>query len=109
MQKLLKVQVRQKQVASFVFWLLLTQFLAGCSIEASITSLLGDIKKPPSPKSNGAEIVSGSLSSVQKTTLSGYYVTSSAGVYTDQIAGRTPSGYRVYTTVHGQMISEDER
>lgn len=80
-------------------------FLSGCSLDAT----LEDISKPFIPffqKVSGAEFVSGSTAEYQ-TTLNGYKVMASVGHYIPNQALKTPNGYFVFSSVQGNMLSDE--
>lgn len=79
--------------------------LSGCSIDSSLFG----VKLPEviaQEKAQGAEIVSGSTQ--YRLTSNNYKVSASAGSVYDKLRGTTSNGYKVYITVQGQMLSEDE-
>ncbi len=77
----------------------------GCSLDSSLTGLsLEDLI--PFQKTQGAEIVAGSTQYFH--TANNYKVNASAGNVYDQLRGTTSNGYKVYITVQGQMISDNE-
>jgi hypothetical protein len=78
----------------------------GCSLD----SALFGVNPVPSlvyQKTQGAEIVSGSTQ--YRLTANNYLVSASAGSVYDKINGTTSNGYKVYLTVQGQMLSEEEQ
>ena len=77
----------------------------GCSID----SALFGVKVPDVAvltKTQGAEIVSGSTQ--YRLTSNNYLVSDSAGSVYDKVTGTTSNGYKVYITVQGQMLSEED-
>lgn len=79
--------------------------LTGCSIDSSLFGVkLPEVVAQEKP--SGAEIVSGSTQ--YQLTSNNYQVRASAGSVYDQVRGTTSNGYKVFVTVQGQMLSEDE-
>lgn len=56
-------------------------------------------------KTQGAEIISGSLKG-ERSTPSAYYVDTSVGSMNGQIKATTANGYQVYYGVQGEIISQ---
>lgn len=75
--------------------------LSGCSMEAALTNLQN--KNLIISRGQLTGFVSSSVQN-EKTT-SGYKVQSSSGDYSDKIEETTRSGYKVYISVQGNIIS----
>lgn len=86
--------------------IVLSLMTTGCSLDSA---LFGVNPAPGiiSGKSQAAEIVSGSTQ--YRRTAGLYYVSASAGSIYEQVQGRTPqSNYKVFITVQGQMLAEEQ-
>lgn len=84
--------------------IMVTLTVSACSIDSSLFG----VKLPEllSTKTQSAEIVSGSSQYVNTTN---YKVSATVGsVYSDVKTETVSGNYKVYLTVQGQMISEDE-
>jgi len=77
--------------------------LSGCSMDAAIHNLKNkNLLLLPTSQLTG--FISSSAQN-EKTT-AGYKVQSSSGSYSNQIEETTSSGYKVYISVQGNIISE---
>ncbi|MFN8792295.1 MAG: hypothetical protein ACK5Y2_12650 [Bdellovibrionales bacterium] len=81
-------------------------FISACSIDSSLKGLNPIDALNPFEKPRAAEIVSGSAQ--YRLTQNNYQVSASAGNVYDKLQGTTSSGYQVYITVQGQMLSEEQ-
>ncbi|MES3036521.1 MAG: hypothetical protein V4736_01320 [Bdellovibrionota bacterium] len=80
--------------------------MSGCSIDASVGDLFPktDFTNFLS-KTQGAEFVSGSTQ-YQLTPTNGYKVQVSVGNYINTIRATTSGGYTVYSSIQGDMLSD---
>lgn len=97
----------KKLLRIFIF-IILAMGLSACTLEASITDLNHSIfSSANSNEANGAEFVSGS-NQYEHTLLRNYKINSSAGSRTKEIQSSTPRGYKMFSTVQGELISSEE-
>lgn len=85
--------------------------LTGCSLDASLDMINKVVDTPILQKSQGAEFVSGSTQYVKTSGSAGagrYEVQASVGNWHGDTMVTTTRGYTVFTSVQGQMISEEE-
>jgi hypothetical protein len=75
--------------------------LSGCSIEAGIFDLSSKVL----PVTNGQLSGFVSSSAQNEKTTAGYKVQSSTGAFTNKIEETTQSGYKVYISVQGNIVS----
>ncbi len=86
------------------FLIVLSLVNTGCSLDSALFGVNSPITGLS--KTQGAEIVSGSTQ--YNLTSNNYLVSASAGSVYDKVKGTTSNGYKVYITVQGQMLSEEE-
>ena len=81
--------------------------MSACSIEANVSELfpLPDLSNLLS-QTQGAEFVSGSTQ-YATTTLTGYKVQVSVGNYVKELKSVTPNQYTVFTSIQGDILSEE--
>jgi hypothetical protein len=94
--------LNQALVAIFIF-----SSLACGKIDLTVKND-GDSISPilaPFLKTEGAEFVSSSLKN-QTTLNNNYKISTSMGTITDKIEMQTPNGFKVYTSVEGQISAE---
>lgn len=106
--------MRTTKLHSVLVFAILAIMLSGCSMEASIQSLVDEVK---SLKASGQAhgITSGS-GQMQKASVSGvasgYKVSASVGIVggtnstNHSLYHETSAGYKVYSTVQGAIVSE---
>lgn len=82
-----------------------SSLLAGCSMEASLEQLSGNVV-PPEVRLQKAQLtgfVSGT--SQGAPTAGGYHVESATGNYTNKLSAQTNGGYKVFISVQGNIVS----
>ena len=83
---------------------------AGCSVDASLKSLLNSAAPGgiSLQKATGAEFVSGSLGQYQDSPLRHYKIESAVGSFITKPIITTPGrGYKVYSSVQSSVISDE--
>ncbi|WP_413944017.1 hypothetical protein [Bdellovibrio sp. HCB-162] len=79
--------------------------LTGCSMEASLEQLAGEVK-PPEVKLQKGQLTGFVSGSSQATpTSNGYTVESATGNYTNKLSAKTNGGYKVFISVQGNIVS----
>ena len=81
-------------------------FLAGCYMNASITSLTPEAPILSFSKMALMENVSGS-SHYEVTPINGYRVRQAAGILINKQMAKTPNGYQVFLNVNGRISSQE--
>lgn len=94
-----------KNILKAVALMTVTLAVSACSIDSSLFGVnIPDLLS--TQKTQSAEVVSGSSQAVNTAN---YKVSATVGSVYSDVKGETVSGnYKVYLTVQGQMISEDE-
>lgn len=83
----------------------LSLFNAACSLDSSLFGV-NPVAEAVFQKAQNSEIVSGSTQ--YRLTSNNYLVSASAGNVYDKLSGTTSNGYKVYITVQGQMLSDEQ-
>ncbi|MGZ3744193.1 MAG: hypothetical protein ACXVB1_04930 [Pseudobdellovibrionaceae bacterium] len=99
------------RLQSIMIFATLAVMLTACSMEASIQSLVDDIKALKSP-GTAQGITSGSGQMKKDLTSGTYKVSASIGVVggtntvNHSLYSQTSGGYKVYSTVQGALVSQ---
>ncbi len=86
--------------------MVLSLVTTGCSLDSALFGVNPSPSLNALSKTQGAEIVSGSTQ--YRLTANNYLVSASAGSVYDKVNGTTSNGYKVFVTVQGQMLSEEQ-
>lgn len=91
-----------KKILQMILGLWLGASLVGCSSSGEITEISGKTKKYVVGQQAGLA----SSSQQNYKTFEGYKVSSSVGSWTSGIKQTTSRGYKVYSSVQGNIVSE---
>lgn len=88
----------------YALFIVLSLSLSACGYIKGGVEELVDLPGIFEQKTQGAEIISGSLKG--ERTAGGYYVDTSVGSMNSEIKATTAGGYQVYYGVQGEIISQ---